>query len=127
MTRPNGEIYISGENGGATLPQFSRDSKVMVQEDLVDKLLKSARLMSSELVIGEEDEVQGCDMLKTSVCFRPTSPDESPIMGALTDNVFACAGHGPWVNLAFTLCHRETHRTYFSGYIFRPREWAFDG
>jgi glycine/D-amino acid oxidase-like deaminating enzyme len=88
----SGTAYVAGENGGVPLPKFARDVSSLKRKDYFDKLKAAAGLLSSSL-----DPDRGCKVVKEQLCFRPITADMAAIIDKLSDNVWICAGHGPWV------------------------------
>ena len=86
--RPSGLIYVAGENGGVPIVASAADAQQMVQPTLIRKLICASAALSSEL--------EGTEVVRASLCYRPTTPDGAPIISEVLKNVFVAAGAGPW-------------------------------
>ncbi|CAO1614148.1 unnamed protein product [Parajaminaea phylloscopi] len=101
FTRPDGTIYIAGENTGAPLPPGIKAVDGGKDESILDKVRRAVSVLAPSLVATPSaDGVSAApeDNVKTQLCYRPISTRGSPILGRLpgADNVIICSGMGPW-------------------------------
>ena len=121
--RPDGTVYIAGENGVPSrappsckgtpnhLPSDPAEVEGMVDPTLVRRLIRSAGRISDAMRVTHGAKLitaqvscplSSLDPLTGQLCYRPTTPDGTPLIGPLTTegDIFIAAGHGPWVRLA---------------------------
>lgn len=100
FSRINGDIYIAGINSSEVqLPAVATDVKE--NEDDIGRLKNAAKILVRD----------DMDIVGTGFCHRPVTPGGVPILAAVPkaalgisahnagdgkDDVFICAGHGPW-------------------------------
>lgn len=89
FTRPDGTIYIAGQNTGGPLPPGGT-ADVQLQESDLEKLRGAMAILSPELTNGE--------IVKTQLCYRPVTKQGTPFLSPVPShtNVWCCAGSGPW-------------------------------
>ena len=83
--------YVAGENGGVPIVASAADADQLISPAKIDKLLNAAAALSSTL-----DLAEGAEVIRTQLCYRPTTPDGAPIISRLVQNVWLACGHGPW-------------------------------
>lgn len=90
FTRPDGTIYLAGENTGAPLPPGTADTSL--DETSLRKLKKGL-----DLLLSPEVAKQG-EIISTGLCYRPVTRKGTPYVGSVpgVGNTFVAAGHGPW-------------------------------
>ncbi|KAM0754781.1 FAD dependent oxidoreductase [Meredithblackwellia eburnea MCA 4105] len=103
FTRPNGLVYVAGEN---TIPATERavkttlphklplnadDVQELLDQNLVTRLLNGAGAISPSMNIHN-----GAKLERAKFCYRPITPDGAPMIGELEPGVFIATGHGPW-------------------------------
>jgi len=89
FSRPDGHIYVAGENQGPPLPEGTAD--VEIDPKAIRKLLNAASKVSNVLSNGVVEVEQ--------LCYRPVTPHGAPLIGALRQThgkAFLASGHGPW-------------------------------
>lgn len=96
FTRPDGTIYIAGENSGAPLP--ANVMKVERDQSSLERLLRLCQLLSAHLDINNSDKIES---FQSALCYRPISSRGYPFLGSLqqsshSQSAFVLAGHGPW-------------------------------
>ncbi|CAO1636759.1 unnamed protein product [Sympodiomycopsis kandeliae] len=89
FTRPDGTLYVAGQNTGGPLPPNGVVDTKQNPDD-IDKLRKTMAILSPALRDG--------DIVKTQLCYRPVTKNGTPYLSKVTetDNVWVCAGSGPW-------------------------------
>lgn len=109
FSRPDGTIYIAGENcecakyrleqshdsfttllllAGAPLPPGT--AHVKKTRDSIQRLLSACKLVSPLL------DLNDAEIVKEQLCYRPISRRGYPYLCKLSSNLFFTAGHGPW-------------------------------
>ncbi|KAF8517754.1 FAD dependent oxidoreductase [Hysterangium stoloniferum] len=87
--RPDGHVYVAGENQGPPLPEGTADVKI--DPKAIRKLVNAASNVSDVLSNGVVEVEQ--------LCYRPVTPHGAPLIGALLPThgkSFLASGHGPW-------------------------------
>lgn len=87
--RPNGDVYICGFSKYVKIPESS--DKVLPDEDISEKLLKVAKIVSKDL----------CDStlkIKQACCLPEPGSEGLPIIGKipLFDTLYCATGHSCW-------------------------------
>ncbi|CAK3817507.1 hypothetical protein BTJ68_02472 [Lecanosticta acicola] len=103
FSRIGEEIYIAGLNSPSIpLPDVATDAKID-QESIKELMEVSQRLLGKD-----GTDLSDIELLRGGLCFRPVTPNESPILAKVSGKqlgdvstspnggVFVCAGHGPW-------------------------------
>ncbi|KAF8476538.1 FAD dependent oxidoreductase, partial [Gautieria morchelliformis] len=86
FVRPDGLVYVAGENRGAPLPEGTADVKL--DAGLAHKLVLAGAALTESLRLGTVE-----------LCYRPVTPHGAPLVGSLksgSTKAFIAAGHGPW-------------------------------
>ncbi|KAG0645083.1 oxidoreductase [Hyphodiscus hymeniophilus] len=104
FSRIGGEIYVAGLNDASlALPSLPTESKI---EEKSIKILKE----TAKQLLGEKEDLDDLEVLKTGLCFRPVTHKGTPILVKLPEKslgsietrggdeggVWLAAGHGPW-------------------------------
>lgn len=100
--RPDGLVYIAGENAGPRsasnivqgFPDDPSAVEGLVDDRLVGRLTRAAARLSDAL-----DVKNGAELVSAALCYRPVTPDGTPLLGRLESNedeIYIAAGHGPW-------------------------------
>ncbi len=129
FSRANGHIYVAGLNSADDpLPPLPTDARARVRSEAVARLRGTARRVihdrNDEDVEeddddgdggggggDDDDDDDGLEVVRESLCFRPTTARGTPILDRIPDawlgpslktrpggagGVFLAAGHGPW-------------------------------
>ncbi|UZJ57225.1 hypothetical protein CBS101457_006545 [Exobasidium rhododendri] len=90
FSRPDGTIYIAGENSGAPLPPSA--TLVTKSEASMERLLSACKLISPLL------DTSDAEIVREALCYRPVTPRGYPYLCKLPQrsNLYLTAGHGPW-------------------------------
>ncbi|KAL8286462.1 hypothetical protein RQP46_004479 [Phenoliferia psychrophenolica] len=102
FTRPDGTVYVAGENSIPStamvdaglpnrLPKNADGVEALKDENLVKRLVNAAAAISPALNVGN-----GAVVERSRFCYRPITPDGEPMIGQLEPGVFIATGHGPW-------------------------------
>ncbi|GJJ08067.1 hypothetical protein Clacol_002274 [Clathrus columnatus] len=83
--RPDGTIYVAGENTGPPLPDGTKEVNDIIDPESIAKLQRSIQLLG----------VQG-EQIQKQLCYRPLTRRRIPIIGKLGKEVYIATGHGPW-------------------------------
>lgn len=83
--RPDGTIYVAGENTGKPLPDGTKEADDLIDPEAIEKLRQAVRVLG---IAGVEVQEQ--------LCYRPLTRRGVPIIGKLQDEVYIATGHGPW-------------------------------
>jgi len=82
------QIWFGAENDDVELPDRACDAHQLLDRRRIAKLVKAATMLTSTL--------DGAEVVRESVCFRPTTPVGAPYIGKLGEGVYVAAGAGPW-------------------------------
>lgn len=97
FTRPDGTIYVAGENSGAPLPLGTY--AVSKDENILHKLRRAVDIIAPSLAALSAGKLaMNANVVKTQLCYRPISTRGTPVLGRLPGaaNVIVCSGMGPW-------------------------------
>lgn len=90
--RPDGTVYVAGENDAEEMPLDPNEVDGLVSSSIADRLVRSCDHLSPAL--------KGAEVEKVQLCYRPTTPNGAPTIEKLKlaggEKVFVAAGHGPW-------------------------------
>lgn len=91
FTRPDGTVYIAGENTGAPLPP---GVQAVTKDDFLLAKLRAAMSILAPSLTQDIDT----SSLKAQLCYRPISTRGFPVLGRMpgVGNVIVCSGMGPW-------------------------------
>ncbi|KAK4702732.1 hypothetical protein P7C70_g3487, partial [Phenoliferia sp. Uapishka_3] len=102
FTRPNGLVYVAGENSiprtegvdvglPNRLPLSADGVAALLDQGLIARLVNASAAISPALNVAN-----GAVVEKAQFCYRPITPDGEPMLGELQSGVFIACGHGPW-------------------------------
>ncbi|EIN09629.1 FAD dependent oxidoreductase [Punctularia strigosozonata HHB-11173 SS5] len=86
--RPDGSVYVAGENHARQMPASANEVEWLVDEEMIQRLVRASAQISDALAEGDVEVKQ--------LCYRPRTPDGRPSIGKLNEHVWMAAGHGPW-------------------------------